>query len=256
LEGFTLGISELKIIATGVIFVVTVGAAYLPYKLVYRNRQNYKFSIGNALASGIFLGTALLHMLASASDTIQPLHIEYPVVYFFAGSTFLVLLLLEHVGMELNHRRHQSQLAISILAVAMLSIHSLFEGIALGSSTSVTTALVVATAILAHKWAASFALAVELNRSDLATPHLMAYFFVFALATPIGVSLGGAANLFFPQHALTVAILNSMAAGTFLYIGTLHGLQSSVMVEKCCDLRAFAWVIIGFLLMAVVPFIG
>jgi hypothetical protein len=33
-------------------------------------------------------------------------------------------------------------------------------------------------------------------------------------------------------------------------LGTLHGLERCVMVERCCNLRDFSFVIIGFLLMA------
>ena len=42
----------------------------------------------------------------------------------------------------------------------------------------------------------------------------------------------------------------ALAAGTFLYIGTLHGLRNAVMIERCCDLRQFLFVICGFATMA------
>ena len=41
-------------------------------------------------------------------------------------------------------------------------------------------------------------------------------------------------------------ILLSASAGTFLYLGTLHGLERCVMVERCCNLKDFSFVIIGF----------
>lgn len=250
-----MGITEFKIIGTALVILMTFLAAYFPFKLAYRDRSDYHFPIGNALSSGIFLGAALLHMLAEAAHEMRELGIHYPVAYFFAGGTFLILLLLEHVGMELQHKKNNAKVFIPVLAVIMLSIHSVFEGIALGGSETITTGFVILIAILSHKWAASFALAVELNRSSLSWHESLAYFSIFGLATPMGAILGESVSLYSPHHAMAIAILNAMAAGTFLYIGTLHGLQGSVMVEKCCDLKTFAWVIIGFLLMAVVPFL-
>lgn len=250
-----MGIIEFKFIGTAFIVLMTVLAAYFPFKLAYRDRKDYSFPIGNALAAGIFLGAALLHMLAEAAEEMMALNIKYPVVYFFAGMTFLLLLLLEHVGMEMKHRNKHGDMFISILAVVMLTIHALFEGIAFGGTESLSSAMVILFAISSHKWAASFALAVELNRTSMSLKHSFAYFAIFALAIPVGVALGGSVNAYFPGHALSEAILNAMAAGTFLYIGTLHGLQRSVMVHQCCDLRTFAWVIVGFLLMAVLPFL-
>ena len=74
---------------------------------------------------------------------------------------------------------------------------------------------------------------------------------LFAIMTPIGVLFG----LFIQhvtQNSYSLAVFNALAAGTFLYIGTLHGLSRAVMVQRCCNLREFMLVIVGFALMATV----
>jgi zinc transporter ZupT len=77
-------------------------------------------------------------------------------------------------------------------------------------------------------------------------------FGIFALMVPLGVVFGTLATQYLTQYPLVEPIFSALAAGTFLYLGTLHGLKHAVMIEKCCDLRRFTLVIIGFAIMAVV----
>ena len=111
-------------------------------------------------------------------------------------------------------------------------------------SGSLSTAALILIAILAHKWAASFSLAVQINKSTLSLKTGVLSFAVFAIMTPIGILLGNTVADLAGQNAIE-PLFTAMAAGTFLYIGTLHGLKRSVMVERCCNLRDFSFVIIG-----------
>ncbi len=122
----------------------------------------------------------------------------------------------------------------------------------MGLSVNSTSLMVLVIAILAHKWAASFALAVQICKSALSTSAAIAWFLLFALMVPAGIFFGAESSHLFASAALVAPSLLALAAGTFLYLGTLHGLQGAVMVERCCNLRQFAFVIIGFAIMAVV----
>ena len=104
-------------------------------------------------------------------------------------------------------------------------------------------------AIITHKWAESFAIAMQLSQSSLSRVQSISLFLAFALMTPLGIYLGW--YLGHGVHTQTIfdPILISISAGTFLYLGTLHGLEQCVMVERCCNLKYFSFVIIGFLLM-------
>ena len=63
---------------------------------------------------------------------------------------FLLLLLLEHSSISLQHSYQNLKGLISWLATIMLSIHALFEGVAVGVSTETATiiGILIATAYL------------------------------------------------------------------------------------------------------------
>ena len=244
---------SIKWISIILILVVTAIAGYYPFfKRIKDRTARLDFPIGESLACGVFLGAGLMHMLGdSAQDFIHEGY-NYPVPFLLAGITFLVLLLLEHIGREIYEKDGGGSSGFAILAMLMLSIHSFLAGAALGLSQSLSVAVVILLAILAHKWAASFALSVQLNKSTLSIRTGLSLFTIFALMVPLGILLGDFATQHLAQHPLLEPVFSALAAGTFLYLGTLHGLKQSVMVEKCCNLKRFSYVIVGFVIMAVV----
>ena len=106
--------------------------------------------------------------------------------------------------------------------------------------------------MLFRSWAVSFSLAVQLSKSRLSLRQSLIMFALFTIMLPIGVGLGSGILEYTDNYPLLEPIFYSLAAGTFLYLGTLHGLKQSTLVDKCCDLRNFTFVVIGFALMAVV----
>ncbi|MCG8597309.1 MAG: ZIP family metal transporter, partial [Kiloniellales bacterium] len=143
-------------------------------------------------------------------------------------------------------------ITLALLATAMLSIHSFLAGAALGTTGMGAAAAVIFIAIVAHKWAASFALAVSLARSPLTRPARFIAFLVFVLFLPLGVVSGVIATEWAAEYPLVAPTFKALAAGTFIYLGTLHGLANGTLVARCCDLREFSAVVFGFTLMAVV----
>ena len=113
----------------------------------------------------------------------------------------------------------------TVLVVA-LSFHAIFDGLAVGTTTSRTAAHAVATAVLLHKPIAAFALGSLLIRvggassvGDLARP--MAF---FAVTSPVGLVLGmlllGRSDA--DDVEMTSAVSQSVAAGTFIYVATIE----------------------------------
>ncbi|MFN3233891.1 MAG: ZIP family metal transporter [Gammaproteobacteria bacterium] len=238
---------EFKIFSALLILVIAIIAGWYPFYKHMHIKDGKRFPYAEAIAAGVFLGAGLLHMLGDAAQEFQHTGIEYPIPFFLAGLTFLFLLWLEHLG----QRYANNESIFSFLATFMLSIHAFLAGSALGLSEGVSVASLILVAILAHKWAASFALAVHINKSELPISTGMILFGVFALTTPIGVIFGSALLSSLHAHSILIPIFNSLAAGTFLYLGTLHGLNRAAMI-RCCNLKQFSMVIIGFLLMALV----
>lgn len=240
----------LKCIFAFTIVAVIFAAGWYPFKKrAHTHEGHLDFPIGETLATGVFLGAALLHMLPEANNLFQEMHYQYPFAYIITGFTFLFFLWFEHLGKELYHHHQENHPAFAILAWVMLSIHSLMLGAALGFNHSRSVIVMLFLAIIVHKWAESFALAIQLNKSSLNKKMRWLFFISFAFMTPLGIAMGS----YFGDsstNSLVDPILIATSAGTFLYLGTLHGLERCVMVERCCNLRDFSFVIIGFLLMA------
>lgn len=225
-------------------------AGWYPFKKRLRDGVHVDFPVGETLATGVFLGAALLHMLPESDRLFAAIHYEYPFAYLITGIVFLLFLWFEHLGKELYHHQEATHPAFAILAWIMLSIHSLVVGTALGFSNDYPIMIMLFLAIITHKWAESFAIAIQLNKSALRPRNGLILFIIFMLMTPLGVYLGWYFGHGTEAKTIFAPILIAASAGTFLYLGTLHGLERCVMVERCCNLRDFSFVIIGFFLMA------
>lgn len=233
----------LKFVAAFAVMIVPLVAGAVPFVW---NKQDKAFAFvkGEAFACGIFLGASMLHMLPHALEAADLL-ITSKQVLICVGASFLAMLLLEHISRYFADHNQQS---LPLIATTILSIHSVSAGFALGMAKSPETLMVVLIAILSHKWAAGFALAILLIRSLQKNVWLPYICFVFM--TPLGIFLG---QKLMPWHNNLLGLfVHAIAAGTFLYLGTLHGLKQAVLVDRCCDLQAFIWVLIGFASMAII----
>ena len=243
--------ATLKLFFSLSILAVILIAGWYPFKKRIAN-SHVDLQLGETLATGVFLGAALLHMLPEANAVFMRMGYHYPFAYIITGIIFLLFLWFEHLGKELYHHNDKSHPAFALVAWLMLSIHSLVLGAALGMSYEYSIIIMLFFAIITHKWAESFAIAVQLNQSSLTTRNSVIFFLLFALMTPLGILIGCYFEYNMQNTSIVNPILLAISAGTFLYLGTLHGLERCVMVERCCNLRDFSFVIIGFLLMAAV----
>ena len=108
-----------------------------------------------------------------------------------------------------------------------LSTHAIFEGIALGLTGDYAAALNIMLALIIHKTAASMSLGISISKNFLEDEDHrkgMMLMFSFAIATPIGISLG---LLLAETSEMIEIIFSSLAAGTFVYIAA-----SEVIVEE------------------------
>lgn len=242
----------MKLLAAVTIFVMTIVSGFYPFRQKASNIKGFDFPQGESLACGVFLGAALLHMLHEAAGDFQARGIHYPMAYLLAGAVFLVFLWLEHYGRELYTHRQQKPLHLVWLWMLMLSTHSFLAGTALGLSGYYSLSLVLFVAIVAHKWAEAFAFSIIINKEDISPRCAKLVFLVFALMSPLGIFVGSSLITVMSPNTLLQPVFSSLAAGTFLYLGTLHGLDKGVLIKQCCNLRNYSYVILGFLIMALV----
>ena len=96
----------------------------------------------------------------------------------------------EHEKRKKKHKRCNCNLTPFVLMIA-LSMHSLFEGIALGLEKNVSNVINILIAISLHKWAASMSLGISLNKTFPDDFRKILYLVMtFAFATPTGIVLG------------------------------------------------------------------
>ncbi len=133
-------------------------------------------------------------------------------------------------------------------------MHALVEGTALGINTPIANTAIIFVAIIVHKGSESFALATNLGRSHLPMMRALSIFFLWAIMSPLGVVFGSllANNLQTHNGQVAAAIFNSFAAGTFLYIATLHKATHVGASGKDNYLQEVLLLMTGLTLMAVV----
>lgn len=106
-----------------------------------------------------------------------------------------------------------------------LSTHAVFEGIAVGVESSLSSVWTYLIAITLHKWAAAMSLGVSMSKNFKDENRtIYTLLLIFSLATPLGIGIG---MLVQGSSELTNIIFSSLAAGTFVYISC-----SEVIVEE------------------------
>lgn len=136
----------------------------------------------------------------------------------------------------------------ALLCVLGLSAHSLFESVALGSSSRFTTALHAFIAIAAHRWATSMALGSILAKHELSTSAYSLLTVLFAFIAPLGVFIGFAVQT---ASDTFQGVVFALSAGTFLYIGAFETVSSEFvehpkhLLGKFCVMASGAAVMVA-----------
>ena len=72
------------------------------------------------------------------------------------------------------------------LLLLALSVHSVFEGLAIGVSSTMENTIRLVVAVLIHKIIAALALGISFQRAKTSKGHAALMILLFSLATPIG----------------------------------------------------------------------
>ncbi|TMS13674.1 Zinc transporter ZIP1 [Larimichthys crocea] len=116
--------------------------------------------------------------------------------------------------------------------------------------------LEICIAILVHKSIIVFSLSVKLVQSAVRPLWLAAYIGVFALMSPIGIAIGiSVMEAQLESGALIQAVLEGLAAGTFVYITFLEILPHELN-SPGKQLLKVLFILLGFSIMAALTFLG
>jgi len=121
----------------------------------------------------------------------------------------------------------ESSRSAVVLLVLAISVHSVFEGIIIGTADSPATVWLLVAIVVAHEWAAAFAITNQLIVRQVQGWVMWLLVVLFCLASPIGAMLGWLIEEMAdegrsPVAKLAESILNSLAVGTLLYIGMVE----------------------------------
>ncbi|MHB1946900.1 MAG: ZIP family transporter [Gammaproteobacteria bacterium] len=245
-----------KYIAGIIIFAVTLIAIIYPIRAHARSAHNHFLDFGDAFASGVFLGAALFHMLPESAANFHELlpNIHYPLAALFCATGFLILLFLERLTVSTTKNKNHHKVTIPYVLGIVIILHSLIEGAVLGINTDLATGFLIFLAILAHKGSEGFALSITLARSNLSFIVLFIFLGVFALTTPLGIALGTTAETVLQarQGQFFTAIFSAFAAGTFLYMSTLHHISHHQRMHEAENLQEYVCLMLGVIVMGVI----
>lgn len=138
----------------------------------------------------------------------------------------------------------------SFILLLALSVHSVFEGMALGVQENQKNTLYLLAAILIHETLAGFALGSNMVRNGTSACLLCFYSSVFSVMIPIGIVIGLAinGNKSFPAEVAS-ATTQALAAGVFIFITFFEIFGHEFDKQQDWLLKVIAS-LIGFLLLA------
>jgi len=204
--------------------------------------------LGGTFAGGAFLASAFFELIPEAVCDLG-----WPKASLLGGGLILLLAWLDrrahHPHAEIHgHHPHGGSAASAWVLGGMLGLHSLLEGLALGSIRAAAVQQALGLAILLHKATDTFALAVTMGRQGVSTGGMLAVTVLLSLATPAGAWMASLSN-FSSTHFLHGA-LSAATAGTFLYLA-----YSDLLVPELREREGRFWkvasALAGFVLIAI-----
>lgn len=108
----------------------------------------------------------------------------------------------------------------SFILLLALSLHAVFEGLAVGLQTTKNGVIQIFSALVLHKCILGFSLGLNLVQSRLSRGACLRGAFVFSIMSPIGIAIGIIVDDVSDSIAANLAsgILQGIACGTFLYV--------------------------------------
>lgn len=139
-----------------------------------------------------------------------------------------------------------------LLVVLALSVHELFEGLAVGLESSSQNVWYMFGAVSAHKLVIAFCIGVELITSGMRKGLVVIYVFIFAVVSPMGIGVGIVVTEEKESSTAVVSvILQGLASGTLLYVVFFEILRE----ERKTGIKQYFSVLLGFLIMLGITFI-
>ncbi|XP_041362371.1 zinc transporter ZIP1-like [Gigantopelta aegis] len=145
----------------------------------------------------------------------------------------------------------------TLLLLIVLSLHSIFEGLAIGLQKNTNGVLEIFAALVLHKGILSFSLGMNLVHTRLSEGTTIRSILIFSLTAPIGIALGIGIMKFWDSttSSLVQGILQGIASGTFLYITFFEVLPHEFNSSHSRLLKVF-FLLFGFSAVTAILFLS
>ncbi|TRY76385.1 hypothetical protein TCAL_02719 [Tigriopus californicus] len=143
----------------------------------------------------------------------------------------------------------------NFLIVIALSIHSVFEGMAIGLQMTSPDVWKLFTAVSIHAWAILFCIGMDMIVEGTKRLHIVFNIVILALTTPLGIVIGILVTEHVDENsgiqAVVIGVLQGLAAGTLLYVSFYEVLERDKLANAgMTGLLGFFFIFFGFSVMA------
>lgn len=218
--------------------LIVAGLSLVGASVPLRSRLSHAgLQIYLSLAAGALLGAALFHLLPESSEHIQS-QFGLPAVLGVAVVFFLQRYLAPHCHEPLaeppaeheqqaehdhtcHDHAHGKSLASSLVAVIALSVHSFFDGVAIGAvaeSADSSLLLAVFLSVLIHKPMDGLSVSVLLLNAGATRKNLWLTQAFYAALVPVGAIAFSLTRGAIAEPSIFVGWTLAFSAGTFLAI--------------------------------------
>lgn len=139
----------------------------------------------------------------------------------------------------------------SFVLLLAISIHTVFEGLAIGLQDSTTGLITLFTAIMVHKTIIAFSLGLQFAENLKQKSKAILFMTIFSVLSPIGIAIGTAVSSGSGGESLAAAIvegvLQCIATGTLLYVSFFEVLMGEIGNDH--SLLKVLLIIIGYAVM-------
>jgi len=204
-----------------------------------------------AFGAGVILGAAFLHMIPEGLEVAGATSLSMTLL------GFLTLYAFEQISLDHPHDEEKGEFyEIGLLTFLGLVVHSLIDGVALGSGLKVPELTpAIFTALVLHKIPTIFALSLLMVHAGTPKRRIMLYLTIVLLATPAGALVSNALlDVIGGDSRVAVGRLILYSAGTFLYIGA-YELLPEMHRKSGPGSKIWLFFIVGLVVMAALKWI-
>lgn len=232
------------------------------------SQNSVVLSRANVYAGGIFLMLSFSHLIPHALEELTSANLGTGVALNCVLGGLLLMFFLEKVAFDSHAILHEHGSADSsrvsttelidvstgrgslssrtaLLLLLAMSLHSLFETVALGLATDRQSAAYMAASIGLHQPAESIALLIAFLKTNMPISSIVRWLTLFSFVGPIGVTCGVLIQRV--SSPLVQAVVVTLTAGTFLYLGATEVLNEEFEGIS----RSEKWLRLGMLLAGI-----